>query len=65
MTRSENTLTHALLRKSIFRTSHTYHNCLLQSSHLENPNVLVGWDWDGLTASEIAPKGAISRLCQN
>ena len=43
LTRSENTLTHAFLRKSIFRTSHTYHNCLLESSHLENPSVLMGW----------------------
>ena len=31
--------------------NHTYHNCLLESSHLENPSVLMGWwsgiDWDG------------------
>ena len=31
------------MRKSIFRTNHTYHNCLLESSHLENPSVLIGW----------------------
>ena len=68
MTRSENTLTHAFLRKSIFRTSHTCHNCLLQRSQLENPSVLMGsgiGDWDGLTTPEIAPSGAISRLCHD
>ena len=30
--------------------NHTYHNCLLESSHLENPSVLTGvavGDWDG------------------
>ena len=27
----------------IFRMNHTYHNCLLDSSHLENPSVLMGW----------------------
>ena len=30
------------MRKSIFRTNHTYHNCLLKSSDLENPSVLTG-----------------------
>ena len=43
MTRSENTLTQRRMRKSIFRTSHTYHNCSLESSHLGNPSVLTGW----------------------
>ena len=34
------------MRKSIFRTNHTYHNCLLQSSHLENPSKWGGsWEW--------------------
>ena len=31
------------MRKSIFRTNHTYHNCLLESSHLENLSVSMGW----------------------
>ena len=42
MTRSENTLMQKRMRKSIFSTSHTYQNCLLESSHLENPSVLMG-----------------------
>ena len=45
MTRSENEKKH--MRKSIFRTSHIYHNCLLESSHLENRSVLMGW-WSGI-----------------
>ena len=43
--RSENDLKR--MRKGIFRTNHTYHNCLLESSHLENPSVLMGW-WTGI-----------------
>ena len=43
MTCSENTVTQKRMRKSIFRMSHTYHNCLLESSHLDNPSVLTGW----------------------
>ena len=35
------------MHKSIFRTNHIYHNCLLESSHLENPSVLMGW-WSGI-----------------
>ena len=30
------------MRKSILRTNHTYHNCLLESYHLENRSVLSG-----------------------
>ena len=45
MIRSENAK--KSMRKSIFRTNHTYHNCLLESSHLENPSVLIGW-WSGI-----------------
>ena len=40
MIRSENDFK-KFMRKSIFRTDHTYHNCLLESSHLESPSVLT------------------------
>ena len=40
MIRSENILTHAFL--SHFQNE-SYNNCLLESSHLENPSVLTGW----------------------
>ena len=57
------------MRKSIFRTNHTYHNCLLESSHLENESVLLLWRWAirmanacEKTTCEIPSIGAIPRL---
>ena len=43
MIHSENDLKHACIRASIFATNHAYHNCLLESFHLENPSVQKGW----------------------
>ena len=61
MTRSENTLTQKRMRKSIFRTSHTYHNCLLESSHLENPSVLTGW-WSEIGMANTVNKPFSERI---
>ena len=61
MTRSENTLTQKRMRKSIFRTSHTYHNCLLESSHLENPSVLTG-RWSGIRMAKTVNNSFSERI---
>ena len=61
MTCSENTLTQKRMRKSIFRTSHTYHNCLLESSQLENPSVLTGW-YSGILMANIINKSFLEQI---
>ena len=61
MNRSENTLTQKRMRKSIFRTSHTYHNCLPESSHLENQSVLTGW-WSGIGMANTVNKSSSERI---
>ena len=51
--------------------NHRYHNCLLESSHLENPSVLMGWQTGiGMVSTcekttwKIAPVGTILQLYQ-
>ena len=56
MARSENTLTHYIPQLFTAKFSPREPKCV--------NGVGIG-DWDGLTASEIAPNGALSRLCQN
>ena len=66
MTRSENTPMHAFLSRSIFRT--IIHTTTARKFSPREPKCLNGvavGDWDRLTTREIAPIGAISRLCQN
>ena len=47
---------HSEIHKNIFRMNQTYHNCLPESSHVENPSVLIGW-WPGI--------GMASTLCMH
>ena len=58
---SENTLTQKRMCKSLFRTSHTYCNCLLESSLLENPSALTGW-WSGIGIANTANKSFSERI---
>ena len=50
------------MRKCIFRTNHTHHNCLLERSHLENPSVLMEGKEDGERILLLTLKQADARL---